>query len=111
VVFKEVQDSIWLFEFIKEGDKERVTEGRPWSFDRQILVLYEFDGHCPPSKMEFTKLQFWIQVHDFPLLCMNRVVEKKIGDSLSVLEDVDVAGNGVGWGRCLRIRVSIDLTK
>jgi hypothetical protein len=54
-VFKEVQDNIWLFEFTKETDKERVMEERPWSFDRRILVLNEFDGHCPSSKMEFTK--------------------------------------------------------
>jgi hypothetical protein len=50
-------------------------------------------------------------VHDLPLLCMNRGVGKKIGDSLGVLENVDVAGDGVGWGRCLRIKVSIDLTR
>ena len=45
MVFEEVQDSIWLFKFAKKEDKERVLEGRPWSFDRQILVLNEFDGN------------------------------------------------------------------
>jgi hypothetical protein len=46
-----------------------------------------------------------------PLLCMSKAVGKKIGDSLGELEDVDVAGDGAGWGRCLRIRVRIELTK
>ena len=85
--------------------------GRPWSFDRHILVLKEFDGHCPPSHMTFMHLPVWIQIHDMPLLCMTKGIGTKIGDSLGELEDVDVAGDGVGWGWCLRIRVSIDLSK
>lgn len=93
VVFKEVQDNTWLFEFMEGVDKVRVMEGRTWSFDKQILVLKEFDGNCPPSKMEFTKSPFWIQVHDLPLLCMNQRVGKKIGDPLGMLEDIDVAGD------------------
>ena len=43
VKFKELRDSIWLFEYKDENDKRRVMEGRPWSFDKQILVLNDFD--------------------------------------------------------------------
>jgi hypothetical protein len=38
-IFKELQDNLWLFEFEEEEDKRRVMVGRPWSFDRQILVF------------------------------------------------------------------------
>jgi hypothetical protein len=46
-----------------------------------------------------------------PLLCMTKGIAVKIGESLGRLEEVDLAGDGAGWGRCLRIRVEIDLTK
>jgi hypothetical protein len=111
VVFKELQNKLWMFEFAEEDDKHRVLAGRPWSFDRQILVLNEFDGQCPPSQMAFMHSPTWIQVHEMPLLCMTKRIGAKIWASLGVLEDVDVAGDGVGWGYCLRIRVSIDLSK
>ncbi|XP_059436809.1 uncharacterized protein LOC132169876 [Corylus avellana] len=111
VKFKELRETIWLFEFTDEGDKRRVLEGRPWSFDGQILVLNEFDGSTPPSQLEFNQSPFWIQVHDMPLLCMNKSIGTKIGSSLGKLEDVDVAGDGMGWGSCLRLRVTIDITK
>jgi hypothetical protein len=111
VVFKDLQDNLWLFEFTEEEDKYRILAGRPWSFDRHILVLNEFDGQCPPSQMAFMHSPVWIQVHDMPLLCMTKSIGAKIGASLGVLEDVDVAGDGVGWGRCLRLRVTIDLSK
>jgi hypothetical protein len=111
VVFKELQDNLWLFEFADIEDKERVLAGRPWTFDRQILVINEFDGKTPPSQMEFMHSPFWIQVHDLPLLCMTKNVGIRIGESLGCLEDVDMAGDGAGWGRCLRIRVRINLEK
>jgi hypothetical protein len=81
VVFKEVQDNMWLFEFTDEEDKKRVMAGRPWAFDRQILVLNEFDGNTPPSKMDFSRSPFWIQAHEMPLVCMTKGVGTKIGNS------------------------------
>jgi hypothetical protein len=111
VVLKELQDNLWLFEFDEEDDKNRVMAGRPWSFSHHILVLKEFDGQCPPSQMTFMHSPVWVQIHGMPLLCMTKGIGSKIGASLGELEDVDVAGDGVGWGRCLRIRVSIDLSK
>jgi hypothetical protein len=41
--------------------------------------------------------------------CMTRGMSYKIGGSLGLVEDVAVAEDDVGWGRCLRVRVEIDL--
>jgi hypothetical protein len=111
VTFKELDDNIWLFEFKDIDDMRRVLAGRPWSFDRQILVLNEFDGTTPPSQMAFNHSPFWVQIHDMPLLCMTKGIGTKIGESMGCLMEVDLAGDGAGWGRCLRIRVEIDLSK
>jgi hypothetical protein len=59
--------------------------------------------------MQFTDSPFWVQVHDLPLVCINKAMGIKIGECLGSLVDVDVAGDGMGWGHCLRIRVVIDL--
>jgi hypothetical protein len=111
VIFRELQDNCWLFEFSGDSDKQRVLAGRPWSYDRFALVLKEFDGKIALSQMDFMHTPIWVQVHDMPLLCMNRGVGVKIGASLGTVEDVDVAGDGAGWGRCLRLRVVINLGK
>jgi hypothetical protein len=111
VTFKEIQDNLWLLEFPNREDKGRVLEGRPWLFDRSLLVLKEIDENTPPSHMDFSNAFFWIQLHGMPLTCMNREVGLRIGRSIGTVEDIDVTGDGVGWGRCLRIRVSIDITK
>jgi hypothetical protein len=113
VTFKEIQDNVWVFEFenVYVDDKKRVMGGRPWSFDWQIIVLNDFDGSVPPALMKFTHSPFWIQVHDMPLIYMNKGVGSEIRESLGTLEDVDVAGDEGGWGRSLRLRVCIDLHK
>jgi hypothetical protein len=46
-----------------------------------------------------------------PLLCMTKGIVVKIGESMWQLEEVDLSGDGAGWGRCLQIRVKIDLAK
>jgi hypothetical protein len=111
VVFKEVQPNVWMFEFSQEGDKQHVLAGRPWSFDRFILALSEFDGSIPSSQWDFTTSPFWIQVHDMPLICMTKAIGSKIGEFLGILEEVDIEGEGVEWSSVLRIRVIIDLQK
>jgi hypothetical protein len=111
ISFKEIQDNLWIFEFSNEEEKKRVMEGRPWAYERQIMILNELEGQVPPSQMEFIHTPVWIQIHDMPLHCMSRAVGTKIGETLGVLEEVDAAADGVGWGRFLRIRVRIDITK
>jgi hypothetical protein len=58
VDFKEIQPNVWIFEFSKETDKLRVLKGRPWSFDRSLLALTEFDGGIPSSSVEFHVIPF-----------------------------------------------------
>jgi hypothetical protein len=72
-------------------------------------VLNEFNESIPPSQIEFNHSPFWVQVHDMPLLYMNQVVGMNIGESMGEVEDVDITRDGLGWGRCLRIRVKVNL--
>jgi hypothetical protein len=111
VGFKEIQHNVWIFEFSLESDKTRVLKGRPWSYDRSLLALSEFDGGIPSSQWNFTTSPFWIQIHDMPLICMTKAIGSKIGESLGILEAVDTEGDGVEWGSVLRIRVIIDIQK
>lgn len=61
--------------------------------------------------MEFRNVAFWIQLHHLSLACMNREVGQQIGQTVGEIEDIDVAGDGVGWGKFLRIRMGIDAEK
>jgi hypothetical protein len=111
VLFKEVQENLWLFEFEEEADKQKVMAGRPWSYDRTLLILNEFDGRLAPDQLDFTLSPIWVQIHNMPLGCMNRAVGTQIGSTLGKVEEVAIAEDDVGWGRFLRVRVMINLFK
>jgi hypothetical protein len=61
--------------------------------------------------MDFSESPIWVQIHDMPLGCMNQAVGEQIDNSLGKVVDVAVAEDDVGWGRYLRVRVTINLFK
>lgn len=50
-------------------------------------------------------------MHNMPLACMNREAGCNIGSTVGTVEQVDVNSKGVGWGKYLRVKVMLDITK
>jgi hypothetical protein len=111
VSFKNVGNNMFLIDFEEEVDKIRVMEGRPWTFDGDLVSLADFDGMTPPTALEFEKAAFWVRMYDLPLACMSREMGMRIGSSVGEVEEVEVDEDGVGWGEYLRVRIVLDLSK
>jgi hypothetical protein len=97
VAFKEIHDNLWLIEFSNENNKNRDKEGLLWLFNRTVFVLKEVEDSIPPTQMDFTQSLFWVQVHNMPVICMNREVGHRIRATMGMVEEVDVTRDGVGW--------------
>jgi len=106
LVFKEMLENLWLIEFSYELDKQRVLKGRPWLSYHSVLVSKDVDEGIPHSLRVFTSSPFSVKIHEMPLVCMSREIGQKIGSTLGMVEEVDVS-----WGRCLRIRIHLDVTR
>lgn len=52
-----------------------------------------------------------MQIHNLPLKSRTRETGRVIGTSLGEVMDVDVSESGVKWGKYLRVRVLLDVTK
>ncbi|GMP29158.1 hypothetical protein CsSME_00004391 [Camellia sinensis var. sinensis] len=109
--FKVLGDNLFLFQFNHFVDKKRVLFRGPWRFDKQLLLLEEFEGSLRPSNIKFTRALFWVQVINLPLISMTRAVGVLIGNCLGRFVDMELSEEGVAWGKYLRIRVSIDIAK
>ena len=94
--FTDAPDGLLLVEFFDVGDKDRVLIGRPWSFERCLLLVTLLEGDVQPSKLEMNLVPFWVQIHDLPLLYMNREVGEGVGGILGSILLVDTDENGVG---------------
>ncbi|KAL5753227.1 hypothetical protein ACOSQ2_023734 [Xanthoceras sorbifolium] len=85
--------------------------GGPWNFDNALLVLQIPSGYGDFSEMSFQWSDFWIQIHNAPLICMTKNIGLMLGERIGKVKDIDVGASGDCFGKFLRVKVSIDVTK
>lgn len=92
VGFHEIGDKLHIIQFKKRADLKRIWDGRPWAFDLNLLELQHYE-------MRLTHEVFWVQMHTLPLGCMTRGLGQYIGESIGVVEKVDVNNIMKEWCR------------
>ncbi|XP_030924789.1 uncharacterized protein LOC115951782 [Quercus lobata] len=106
-----IEEEMFLVEFDDERDKRRVLEMSPWHYEKQLVLLQDFDGDQDPKDIVFKWSPFWVQMYNLPLKHRTRETGIAIEASLGEVLEVDVADSGVQWGKCLRVRVKIDVSR
>ncbi|TXG63910.1 hypothetical protein EZV62_010904 [Acer yangbiense] len=85
--------------------------GGPCSFDNCLLVLEKLSGVGDIAKLGFSRVVFWIQIPNAPLLCMTKEMGEFLGQLISELVDIDVRVSGECFGKYIRLKVAIDISK
>ncbi|KAJ4831163.1 hypothetical protein Tsubulata_030967 [Turnera subulata] len=83
-----LEKNLFMFNFRDERDKTRVLVGKPWHFDRHVLVLQFVEGNKQPSNIDLFRTPFWVLVHDLPFDYCDSEVSRMIGKKLGFLMDV-----------------------
>ncbi|KAL5762300.1 hypothetical protein ACOSP7_018564 [Xanthoceras sorbifolium] len=104
-------ENIFAFYFKNKLNRKRVLMGGPWSFDRSLLVIEEPKGNGDISRMRFEKSEFWIKIHNVPLLCMTRDIGLFLGKQIGVVRELDLGASGDCVGRYIRVRVVVDVLR
>ena len=107
----EIENDMFLVEFGDGRDKKRVMEMSPWCFEKQLILLQEFEGELVPKEIVLKWTPFWVQIYNLPLKSMTRETGMEIGAKIGTVLDTDVPEKGVQWGKCLRVRVQFDATR
>nr|POF04385.1 uncharacterized protein CFP56_64546 [Quercus suber] len=111
VRISELEEELSLVEFGDEKDKKKVLDMCPWSFEKQLVLIQDFEGELTLKEIELKWAPFWVQIYNLPLKSRTKETWWTIGSSLGSVLDVDVSESGVQWSKCLRVRVRIDVTK
>lgn len=90
VRFLELGAEIILAIFDNITNKARVLRESSWNFDKSLILLKDFDGSLQVSKTWFIKASFWVRLHDLPLMAHNEYVEGLVGNSIGVVEEIDL---------------------
>jgi hypothetical protein len=110
-LIRDIEDNLFMAVFQNRDDMERVVIQGPWTFDKKLIQVKRMESDTQPTAVKFIYAAFWIRVYNLPILSMVRDVGEDIGNDIGRVVEVDVPENGIGWGRFLRIRVEIDVTK
>ena len=66
----EIEDDMFLVEFGDGRDKKRIMEMCPWSFEKQLILLQDFEGELVPKEIVLKWTPFWVQIYNLPLKSM-----------------------------------------
>ncbi|XP_052296966.1 uncharacterized protein LOC127902189 [Citrus sinensis] len=114
--FREVKieslgENFFMFKFGTAEDKKRVFSGGPWHFDNSLIVFSEPKGVGDVKKQACTHTSFWVQLHNVPLMCMDKYAIQKLGSLIGKVEEVDTDEGGECIGPIFRTRISVNVTK
>ena len=104
----EIEDNLYLAEFGDSRDKKKVMEMQPWSYEKQLVLMREFERELVPKEISLRWSPFWIQIYNLPLKSMTSGTGYAIGGKIGEVLEVDVPEKGVQWGKYLRVKVNID---
>ena len=79
--------------------KKKVLDMCPWSYEKQLVLIQEFEGKLTSKEIEIKWVPFWVQIYNLPVNSRTRDTGWAIGSCLGVVLDVDVAESKVQWGK------------
>jgi hypothetical protein len=108
---KEMGENIFLFTFLQESGKRKALNEGPWTFNKELLVMQDFDPTKALEEYEFNSIPIWVRVFKLPLGAMERSTGEQIGDEIGEFIEVEVGDDGRAVGEFLRIHVRLDISK
>ena len=73
--------------FVIEFDTEKVlkfvTNGGPWRFNSDALIVVPYDGFKRPLEIVIDKIGLWVQFHDVPIHLMTMAFTEKLARKIS----------------------------
>uniref|UniRef100_A0A7N2MCS5 DUF4283 domain-containing protein n=1 Tax=Quercus lobata TaxID=97700 RepID=A0A7N2MCS5_QUELO len=108
---QDADDNTALFVFMNEEDMNKVLWSSPWSYDKYLLVLHRLGVLESVSTLTLEQASIRVQIHGLPMRKQTRDKGERIGGTMGEVEKVDRVERGFSMGKCLRVRVRIDISE
>ncbi|KAL0403697.1 UNVERIFIED_CONTAM: hypothetical protein Sradi_2010500 [Sesamum radiatum] len=90
-------------------DRDRVLNGGPWFFDKNLIILQKVSIEENPKDVELNWVSFHVFIHGLPISMMMKEVAEYIENRLGIFLDSKYAQTQFQWGAKIRIRVFLDV--
>ncbi|TXG60460.1 hypothetical protein EZV62_015033 [Acer yangbiense] len=105
-----IGENTFMFYFVNRVDRNRFWQRGPWHFGKSLIVLEKPVGFGDIKNLKFSRAEFWVQVHDIPISCMNRRSAKWLAKQIGGVIEIPVESKEC-WGKFIRVKVEIDISK
>lgn len=103
--------SRFLFSFREEAGKWKALNEGPWTFNKRLLVVEDFDPAKTLDEYEFKQVPIWVRIQGIPMGSMYKESGEAIGKEIGEVLDVDVDECGMAAGSFMWVKVRLDITK
>ncbi|CAA0806409.1 Unknown protein [Striga hermonthica] len=62
-----IGNNLFQFLFKSEEDRDRILDGKTWSFDGQYILLKKWEPDQTSFYEDEEKIKIWVQIHHVPL--------------------------------------------
>ncbi|KAK9283688.1 hypothetical protein L1049_011938 [Liquidambar formosana] len=94
VAITEVGRNLFVFQFNHPLDRRRVLDNGPWTFDKSLVLLKDFQRDVQLLDIKMEDALFWVQVYNLSFGCMNKEVNALIGNKVGKFIDMEQDDNG-----------------
>ena len=108
---QDVGDNMALIEFEEAADLERVLLGEPWSYNKYLIAFHRLSNEIAVEDLPFHQVDFWVQLHNLPVLNMKRRVAIAMGGYIGEVLPTPIQEEEAGNGKYMKVRVRVDITK
>ena len=107
---KNLGNHIVLFIFDSKADVDNILANEPWSYDKNLMVLQQYEADSKVENLSFNLTHFWVQVHGIPVRFMNKRVAEglcEIAGQVCHLQNAPTEDAG----SFMRVRVLVDISQ
>lgn len=108
---KEVGDNMFMITFKQESGKRRALEDGPWMFDKDLVIVEDYDPGKRLEDYEFNDIPIWVRIFSLPLGMMNEEAAEEIGNIIGRFVEVDAGTDGKAIGKFMRVKVRMNIEK
>lgn len=106
-----VGDGIYVADFQSMVDCNKVMAKQPWQLSGSLMVFKRITGNEKLAEIQLNEVPFWVQIHGLEFQLLTRYTGEVLGSKIGKVMEIDCEDNSTAWGKCLRVRVMVDITK
>ncbi|KAK3204440.1 hypothetical protein Dsin_018486 [Dipteronia sinensis] len=106
-----VTGNTFTFHFIDEHDLNKVVSRGPWIFDNALIAMDRPVGTGTIDSLIFNQADFWVQIHQVPLMWMTREIGRFLDGMIGIVFEVDEGASSDCVGKFLWVKVRVEISR